>query len=129
MVALPLSLLLWLIQDEGHVRVARPVAAADAIRARRSAVKVNDRDRGGQRHRQAGKANFHFRASASPRGSPNPIRQSGAGYFCAKLGIFKPQSVQPILSGSLVCPAATATVLAALREGVLGYLGLSLPWI
>ena len=84
-------------------------------------------DRGGQRDRQAGKANFHFRASASPRGSPNPIRQSGAGYFCAKLGIFKPQSVQPILSGSLVCPAATATVLAALREGVLGYLGLSLP--
>ena len=99
-----------------------PTASAPVAQQLKSTTAT---DRGGQRDRQAGKANFHFRASASPRGSPNPIRQSGAGYFCAKLGIFKSQSVQPILSGSLVCHAST--VLAALREGVLGYLGLSLP--
>ena len=60
LVGRPPSLLLWLIQDEGLVRVARPVAVADVTRARRrSAVKVNDRDRGGQR--QAGrKGQFSF---------------------------------------------------------------------
>ena len=43
------------------MRVARPVAVADAIRARRSAVKVNDRDRPRWAERQAGrKGQFSF---------------------------------------------------------------------